>query len=119
MLAHTFYGAGGSDGFFPLVNLGVRKKDDAAPTRPVRAVWADADPSTTASQMMAPTAMTASIEATISVIVMSCMSGTGLSPWRVPKKCKATLLLLNCRLGVRWRHGRGSWPVYGFSRLGD
>ena len=34
------YGVGGSSFFFPFANFGVRKKDDAAPTRPVRAVWA-------------------------------------------------------------------------------
>ena len=118
MLAHTFYGAGGSGGFFPFVSFGVRKKDDAAPTRPVRAVWADADPSTTASQMMAETASTASIEATISVRVMSCMSGTGLSPWRVPKKCKTTRLLFGRRLGINRRRWWGYGPVNGLRGLG-
>lgn len=118
MLAHTFYGAGGSGGFFPFVSFGVRKNELAAPTRPVRAVCADADPSTTASQMMAETASTAKILATISVRVMSCMSGTGLSPWRVPKKCKSPALLFGRRLGINRRRWWGYGPVYGLRRLG-
>ena len=104
------YGAGGSGGFFPLANFGVRKKLLAAPTRPVRAVCADADPSTTASQMMAPTDITAKTLATISVRVMSCMSGTLVPPCRVPKKCKTSLLLYRGGGGVydRWQGWLGT-----------
>lgn len=116
MLAHTFYVAGGSGGFFPFASLGVKKKLDAAPTRPVRAVWADADPSPTASQMMADTAITARIAATISVKVISCMSGTGLSPWRVPKKCKTLRLLFGRGRSIGHRRCDLGWPFNGLSR---
>jgi hypothetical protein len=116
MLAHTFYGAGGSGGRLPLVNFGVRKKDDAAPTRPVNAVCALADPSTTASQMMAPTESMASTDATTSVRVMSCMSGIGLPPWRVPKKCKTSCLLFGRGRLIGHRRCDLGWPFDGLSR---
>ena len=117
MLADA-HGAVESGGFgFPFGVRRVMKKDDAAPHNPVRAVCADALFSYTASQMMAPTAMIASIDATISVRVRSCMSGTLVPPRGIPKKCKTTRLLFGRRLGIDRSHSGGSWPVYGLRSL--
>jgi len=69
--------------------------------------------------MMAPTDITANSDATISVIVMSCMSGTLVSPCRVPKKCNASLLLY--RGGGRINDRREGWlgTLYGLLRSLD